>query len=158
MSKDRDKILDRLQVALRDEHLTVFCYLVQADEVESSGHFRLANRLRTIGAHHRRHIEWVEERILELGGHPRSFVPPPDLATRMRCLPAHDLCTALEHDLKAEDTEIESYQTLAGQSDCNTAEMCEQATSEDREHVEWLRIQLISGLRLEGGNAEGEPE
>lgn len=151
MPKDREKILDRLQVALRDERLTVFCYSVQADEVESTGHFRLANQLRNIAADHQRHIEWVKERILELGGEPRNFNPPPDLELRIRCLPAQDLCTALEHDLKAEDTEIESYQTLAGQSDSNTADICDQCTLEDRKHAAWLREQLIKGMNLEAG-------
>lgn len=148
MRRDREKILDRLHVALKDERLSACCYRVQAEETRKSGRHGIADHLEAIAADHEHHILLVEERIRALGGEPQEFVPPRDLIERVRHQPREDLCIALEHDLKAEDTEIETYQTLANQTDGNTSEFFASVTEEDRAHVEWLRQELVHGLEL----------
>jgi bacterioferritin (cytochrome b1) len=156
MPNDRDKVLDRLQAVLKDEHLSAFCYQVHAEESRAMGHERLARRLEAIASDHQRHIQALRTKITTLGAEPRDFTPPPAVEERMRNLPRHDLCMALEHDLKSEDTEIEAYATLAQQTDEHTAEMCNRITHDDREHAAWLRDELVRGLNLENEVPEGE--
>lgn len=148
MRKDREKILDRLHVALKDERLSACCYRVQADETRKTGRRAIADHLDAIAGDHEKHIAIVEERIRALGGEPQEFKPPGDLIERVRNLPRENLCVALEHDLKAEDTEIETYQVLAKQTDGETSDVFEIVTAEDRAHVEWLRQELVHGLQL----------
>lgn len=148
MRRDREKILDRLHVALKDERLSACCYRVQADETRKTGRRTIADHLDAIAADHEHHIQLVEERIRALGGVPQEFVPPHDLIERVRNQPRENLCIALEHDLKAEDTEIETYQVLAKQTDGETSNVFEAVTSEDRAHVDWLRKELVHGLQL----------
>src|SRR5690606_23601829 len=120
MPNDRDKVLDRLQAVLKDEYLSSFCYQLHAEESRNAGHDRLARRLESIAADHQRHIQAIRGRIQAMGAAPRDYTPPQAVIARLRNLPKQDLCMALEHDLKAEDTEIESYATLAQQTDANT--------------------------------------
>lgn len=156
MPKDREKILDRLHAALKDERVSAFNYHLQADEMRRLGRVNIARHLEAIAADHEEHGAGVEERIRALGGEPQAFTPPPEMLARFRELPKKDLCLALEHDLKAEDTEIETYTTLAEQSDGATSAACARFTNDDRGHAAWLRREIVRGMHLDGRIEESE--
>ena len=152
MPDDRARILHRLQAALRHETLTALCYDIHADRAKAAGREEIALRLGAVGEAHRRHIEALEDRIRDLGGHPNVTAPPESLLNNGQCHPEGDLLHALEHDLRAEDTEIEEYEVLAGQSDDDTANLCGDIIDDDRSHLAWLREEVVRERNL------GDPE
>ena len=149
MPHAREKILERLQKALRDERLALYCYDIQCEEARLAGHAGLASRLEILSRSHARHVELIAARVRELGGVPQVFTPPNEMLERFRVLPRQDLCLALEHDLRTEDTQVETYGTLAVQSDARTAHLCETLTQDDLRHVDWLREELVRGRKLD---------
>jgi bacterioferritin (cytochrome b1) len=149
MPNAREKILDRLLKALRDERLTCHCYRVHCEEARRAGHGHVAERLAALGAGHDRHAVLLAARIRDLGGEPRDEEPPPEVIERFRDLPRTDLCRAIEHDLKTEDTQLNAYSTLAEQSDERTAELLRLLTDDDRHHAAWLREELARGWKLD---------
>jgi bacterioferritin (cytochrome b1) len=142
MPDDRERILNRLQSSLRHEYMAAASYEAHAARALELRCKEIAQKLRDVAASHREHIARLEQRIHELGGCPIAVDPPKSLSSRNHCLEAGDMVCALEQDLRAEDTEIEEYETLARQSDERTAELCEGCIREDREHLRWLRDQL----------------
>lgn len=146
MSDDRHKIVDRLQSTLRNEYIAATCYERHAEYARTLARYALAESLDAMATDHKQHIERISARIRELGGSPTGFDPPEEMLEKMGCLPKDDFCHALEQDLRFEDTEIEDYQILVRQSDERTASLCGQNIRDDREHLRWLRDQVVREL------------
>lgn len=143
MPDDRQRIIQRLQSALRNEHLSVGCYDVHAKTATELRYLDMAATLRRMGDAHRRHIIRLERRIRELGGEPTIYHLAEIMQQNHGCVTEKDILLALEQDLKAEDTQVEEYHVLAQQSDAATADMCAQYIEEDQAHLRWLRDQVL---------------
>ena len=142
MLDERVKILHRMQGALRNEFLAASVYERHAHYAREQGRTDLAERLLLMADTHREHMESWSIRIRELGGRPEVGSLPKSVVAPGE---GGDLMTALERDLKLEDTEIEDYQVLASQSDEETTHLCERCMEDDRRNLRWLREQLDRG-------------
>ncbi len=156
MPDDRQRILQRLQSALRNEHLSAASYEMHAERARTLQRKDIARTLLDMAASHKGHIRSLETRIRELGGEPAPIPDPNHTLASRNHANDPDLCLALEQDLKAEDTEIEEYEILARQSDEQTSEICHHNIEEDRRHLDWLREQLIRGRNLDSVEESSE--
>ncbi len=148
MPDDRERILNRLQATLRHEVLAATCYELHAVRARNLQRNDISARLAAVAETHRHHIADLEQRIQELGGTPAQTQAPASLLENT-CGPMNGLLHALEHDLRAEDTEIEEYEQLSRQADGETAELCEAHIKDDRDHLAWLREQVVRERNLD---------
>jgi bacterioferritin (cytochrome b1) len=147
MLDDRERILNRLQAALRHERLAAACYRNHAKRAAGLEQPAIAERLAIMANVHATHAQRLTVRIEELGGKASPVNGAESVVNDNSCEDGQiDLAEALEHDLRLEDTEIEEYEILSGQSDDRTAELCEGHIREDKENLQWLREQVVADL------------
>jgi len=71
-----EEIISLLQQDIQSEHQAIVTYLMHAYEVGESG---LAAEIEAIAREEMRHLDWLADKITELGGKPNMEPIPPDL-------------------------------------------------------------------------------
>ncbi|MBN1583170.1 MAG: ferritin-like domain-containing protein [Anaerolineae bacterium] len=97
---DKQAIIDLLNADIRDEHAAIIQYLQHAYAI---GEGEEAGEIEAIAREEMRHLDWLAEQVVELGG-------KPDMARGHIDLTGSKAAEWMSHDVDAEERAIAQYQ------------------------------------------------
>src|SRR5215510_1021199 len=136
--KGNDKVIAKLNEALREELTAINQYFVHAEMCHNWGYHRLGNYIKKQSIGEMKHAEELIERILFLDGVPNMQPLPLSIGQDVRAQLQKDL--ALE--IKAVGMYNESVRVAREAGDNASRELFERILKDEEEHVDFLEAQV----------------
>jgi bacterioferritin len=135
----RQKVIEALNQALKEELGAINQYFIHAEMCENWHYDRLGDLIRKQSIDEMKHAEALIERILFLNGSPNVTAP-------MQITIGSNVKAQLESDLALELGAVKMYnravETAREESDNASRELFERLLKDEEEHVDWLEAQL----------------
>ena len=158
--KGNDKVIAKLNEALREELTAINQYFVHAEMCHNWGYHRLGNYIKKQSIGEMKHAEELLERILFLDGIPSMQPLPLTIGA--------DVKAQIENDLKLELNATvmynESVRVSREAGDNASADLFERLLKDEEEHVDFLEAQMHQigqlgyerylGQQLDGGESK----
>ena len=137
--KGNEKVIERLNEALRMELNAIIQYIVHSEMQDNWGYKRLSGYIKKQAIDEMRHAEGLIERILFLDGTPKVEVAiKPQIGESVKIQFKNDL-----HDeLTAVKYYNENVKACVEAGDNGTRELFEGMVKDEEEHTDWLEAQL----------------
>ena len=136
--KGNDKVIAKLNEALREELTAINQYFVHAEMCHSWGYHRLGNYIKKQSIGEMKHAEELLERILFLDGIPSMQPLPLTIGA--------DVKAQIENDLKLEVNATVMYndavRVARENGDNASADLFERLLKDEEEHVDFLEAQV----------------
>jgi bacterioferritin len=136
--KGNDKVIAKLNEALREELTAINQYFVHAEMCHNWGYHRLGNYIKKQSIGEMKHAEELLERILFLDGTPSMQPLPLKIGA--------DVKAQIQNDLKLEVNATKMYndavQLARDNGDNASAELFERLLKDEEEHVDFLEAQV----------------
>jgi bacterioferritin len=136
--KGNDKVIAKLNEALREELTAINQYFVHAEMCHNWGYHRLGNYIKKQSIGEMKHAEELLERILFLDGIPSMQPLPLTIGA--------DVKAQIENDLKLELNATvmynESVRIARENGDNASADLFERLLKDEEEHVDFLEAQM----------------
>ena len=135
----RQKVIEALNEALKEELGAINQYFIHAEMCENWHYDRLGDLIRKQSIDEMKHAEALIERILFLNGTPSMTEP-------MQITIGPNVRVQLESDLALELGAVKMYnravETAREECDNASRELFERLLKDEEEHVDWLEAQL----------------
>ena len=132
------KVIEQLNLALREELTAINQYFLHAEMCHNWGYHALGDFIRKQSIDEMKHAEELIERILFLDATPN--MEPMDLSV------GQNVKAQLEADLKLETNAVAMYnkavQIAREQADDQSRDLFSKLLKDEEEHVDWLEAQL----------------
>ena len=136
--KGNDKVIAKLNEALREELTAINQYFVHAEMCHNWGYHRLGNYIKKQSIGEMKHAEELLERILFLDGNPSMQPLPLTIGA--------DVKAQIENDLKLELNATvmynEAVRIARENGDNASADLFERLLKDEEEHVDFLEAQM----------------
>jgi bacterioferritin len=137
--KGNPKVIEQLNLALREELLAINQYFLHAEMCENWGYERLAEFIKKQSIGEMKHAEELIERILFLDATPNMTEP-------MKLAIGRNVREQLQSDLELETGAVKMYNdaiNVAREAADNTSrELFEKLLRDEEDHVDWLEAQM----------------
>lgn len=137
--KGSPKVIEQLNLALKEELLAINQYFLHAEMCENWGYERLADYIKKQSIGEMKHAEELIERILFLDATPSMTEP-------MKLTIGRNVREQLHSDLELETHAVQMYNNainIARDAADNTSrELFEKLLHDEEDHVDWLEAQM----------------
>jgi len=137
--KGDPKVIDQLNLTLKEELLAINQYFLHAEMCENWGYERLSDFIKKQSIGEVKHAEELIERILFLDGIPNMTEP-------MKLTIGRNVREQLQSDLDLETNAVKMYNEavrIAREAGDNASrELFERLLKDEEEHVDWLEAQM----------------
>ena len=137
--KGKDKVIARLNEALRAELTAISQYFLHAEMCENWGYHRIGKLIKKQSIDEMKHAEQVIERILFLEG-------TPNLSAGLALKAGSTVKAQLESDLGLEVEAVAQYnaavRTCVEEADNTSRELFERFLKDEEKHVDFLEAEL----------------
>ena len=139
--KGNEKVIEQLNIALRNEMSAVVQYMVQAEMCAGWGYHRLSALTKARAIEEMKHAERLIERVIFLDGTPNVAVPlTPKVGVNVQ--------QQLELDLADETGAVREYNDASricrDAGDAGTKDLFESMLQDEERHADFLEAQLHS--------------
>lgn len=137
--KGHPKVIEQLNLALKEELQAINQYFLHAEMCENWGYERLAESIKKHSIGEMKHAEELIERILFLDGTPNMTEP-------MKLTIGRNVREQLQSDLDLETGAVRMYNQAVHiareEADNTSRELFEKLLKDEEEHVDWLEAQM----------------
>jgi bacterioferritin len=136
--RGNDKVIAKLNEALREELTAINQYFVHAEMCHNWGYHKLGSLIRKQSIGEMKHAEELLERVLFLDGTPKMEPLPLTIGQEVKAQLQNDL----DLELKAVVMYNEAVRTAQEQGDNASRELFERLLKDEEAHVDFLEAQL----------------
>src|SRR5262249_54519638 len=136
--KGNDKVIAKLNEALREELTAINQYFVHAEMCHNWGYHRLGNYIRKQSIGEMKHAEELLERIIFLDGAPKMEPLPLTIGAEVQVQLQNDL----HLELKAVVMYNDAIKVARDAGDNSSRELFERLLKDEEEHVDFLEAQV----------------
>ena len=137
--KGNPKVIEQLNLALKEELLAINQYFLHAEMCENWGYERLAGYIKKQSIGEMKHAEELIERILFLDATPAMTEP-------MKLTIGRNVREQLQSDLDLETNAVKMYneaiKIARDAADNASRELFDKLLADEEEHVDWLEAQM----------------
>src|SRR5438105_8806121 len=137
--KGNPKVIEHLNLALKEELLAINQYFLHAEMCENWGYERLAGYIKKQSIGEMKHAEELIERILFLDATPTMTEP-------MKLTIGRNVREQLQSDLELETNAVKMYneaiKIARDAADNASRELFDKLLADEEDHVDWLEAQM----------------